>query len=157
MLTERNPYDPAQVGDYELDGLLLQVCLQGQIQRCEGREGYYKTNSNADTQRINMVGGAIRARIDRAVAPFKPGDMVTPNFLSSHSKVLGGPSPWHFSNDTGADFRIERGNKYIVEDIFYEGDNFWLLSFEDIKSKRGFIIKYKAVDFTLVESEKAAA
>ncbi|KKS94661.1 MAG: hypothetical protein UV72_C0024G0004 [Candidatus Giovannonibacteria bacterium GW2011_GWB1_43_13] len=157
MLTERNPYDPEQVGHYELDRLLLKACLQGQVRWCKEHPGCYETDSDADTQRINMVGGAIRARIDGAMPRFKPGDVVAPNFASSHSNVLGGPSPWHFSTDTGTDFRIERGKKYTVENIFYEGNNFWLLSFEGIKSDRGLIIKYKAVDFALADAEKAAA
>lgn len=153
MLTERNPYDSNQVADYELDRMLVAACVRGGAKLSEKFENCFDCNSDEDLQRINMVGGAIRARLDRVSPPFAPGDMLAGIFKESFC----GPVAHHFSTDTGTAFRIKEGESYKVENIFYEGFDSWLVSFEGIKSDHGLVVKFRTRDFVRSEAEKKVA
>lgn len=153
MLTKRNPYDQNQVGDYELDRMLVGACVQAGVKPSDKFKDCFVANSDEDMQRINMVGGAIRARIDRATPPFAPGDFLKGIF----KEPFIGPCAHHFSIDTGTSFRIKEGEAYKVEDIFYVCENSWLVSFEGIKSDHGLIIKFWAKDFVRADAKQAAA
>ena len=65
MLTTRNPYDPEQVGHYELDRMLVAACVQAGVKLHEEYKEVFVCNSDEDLQRINQIGGAIRARVNR--------------------------------------------------------------------------------------------